>query len=641
MRPIVVGTAGHIDHGKTALVKALTGIDTDRLKEEKERGISIELGFAFLDLPKGEKLAIVDVPGHERFVKTMLAGASGIDLVVLVIAADEGVMPQTREHLHICQLLDIRRGLVALTKVDLVDEDWLEMVKGEVGEFLKGTFLEGAPIIPVSSIKGRGLDELRDALEAISEMTAPKRPEGTFRLPIDRVFTIKGFGTVVTGTVWAGSLHVGEEVEVFPNGRHSRARRLQVHGRIVEEVLAGQRAAVNLPGIEVNEIGRGDVLARPGTLRYTLYLDARLWLITDAPRPLKNRSRLRFHAGTSEILARVVFLDRKEELRPGQGAYVQLRLESPASLLPRDRYVVRSYSPAFTIGGGIILDPCPPRHSRRRPGVVEGLQALEKGSPGELLERLLLNAGFTPLSLKGLQFLANIDPGIVAEALEGLKQRKLVVMLETREGEAFLHRNHFQHLADQILNELRGFHKREPLKEGIGKEELRSKLPPSVSRELYTQILSRLIEMDEIALIKDRVRLASHRPALSPSEEAFKERLLTLYCQAEFQPPALDTVLSTLGLERKGTLDLLRLLVEEGGLVRIKEDLFLHREAYEGIKGLLLDYFKTHNAISVPAFKDILGITRKHAIPYLEHFDEIKLTRRQGDERVLSTKDFD
>ncbi|MBI4391738.1 MAG: selenocysteine-specific translation elongation factor, partial [candidate division NC10 bacterium] len=370
MKHIIVGTAGHIDHGKTSLVKALTGIDTDRLKEEKERGISIELGFAHLTLPDGLRLGIVDVPGHERFVKTMLAGVGGIDLVILVIAADEGIMPQTREHLHICRLLQIPRGLVALTKRDLVDADWLELVAEEVRTFLKGTFLEGAPVLPVSATTGEGLDALKAALAALAAEAEPKRVEGIFRLPIDRVFTMKGFGTVITGTLLAGSLKVGDEVVVLPEGLRSRVRRLQVHGETVEQAFAGQRTAVNLPGIEVSAIARGSLLCLPGTLRPSTAMDATLTLLEDAPRPLKNRGRIRFHLGTSELLARAVLLDR-EELPPGQSAYVHLRLESPGAALPQDRFVIRSYRPAVTVGGGMILDPAPPQRRRKRQEILE------------------------------------------------------------------------------------------------------------------------------------------------------------------------------------------------------------------------------------------------------------------------------
>ncbi|HEU5393646.1 MAG TPA: selenocysteine-specific translation elongation factor, partial [Candidatus Methylomirabilis sp.] len=426
MKHIIVGTAGHIDHGKTSLVKALTGIDTDRLKEEKERGISIELGFAHLTLASGLRLGIVDVPGHERFVKTMLAGVGGIDLVVLVIAADEGIMPQTREHLHICRLLQIPRGLVALTKRDLVDPDWLEMVAEEIRIFLKGTFLEGAPILPVSATTGAGLEALKAALAAVAAETEPKRVEGIFRLPIDRVFTMRGFGTVITGTLLAGSLKIGDEVAVLPEGARSRVRRLQVHGETVEQAFAGQRTAVNLPGVEVSGIARGSLLCFPGALHPSIAMDASLTLLADAPRPLKNRSRVRFHLGTSELLARVVLLDR-EELEPGQSAYVHYRLESPGAALPQDRYVIRSYSPAVTIGGGIILDPAPPERRRKRQEILDHLRVLEQGSPADRLERLLLQAGGTPIGPEALRGASDLEPGLLGEALTKLLAERRIV----------------------------------------------------------------------------------------------------------------------------------------------------------------------------------------------------------------------
>ncbi|MBI4839975.1 MAG: selenocysteine-specific translation elongation factor, partial [candidate division NC10 bacterium] len=438
MRHLIIGTAGHIDHGKTTLVKALTGIDTDRLKEEKERGISIELGFAFLRLPDGVQAGIVDVPGHERFVKTMLAGVGGIDLVILVIAADEGVMPQTREHLHICALLQVKRGLVALTKSDLVEAEWLEMVRADIVETLKGTFLDGCPVVPCSATTGQGLPELLQAIQDQAAAAEPKRTEGTVRLPVDRVFTIKGFGTVITGTLWSGTLAVGDEVAILPADLRSRVRRLQVHGQTVERAVAGQRTAVNLPGLEVSQIERGDVLCLPGTLHSSETFDATLSLLPDAPRPLVNRARIRFHLGTSERLARVVLLDR-EELQPGGQAYVHLRLETPSAALPADRYVIRSYSPAVTIGGGSILDPNPPRERRPRAKMIEHLRILEQGSPTDRLERLLLAAGFTPATGDELRRRSDLDPAAVADSLRALTEKGAAVLVGPKGEAGVLH----------------------------------------------------------------------------------------------------------------------------------------------------------------------------------------------------------
>ncbi len=633
MKHIIVGTAGHIDHGKTTLVRALTGIDTDRLKEEKERGISIELGFAYLKPGDDLSLGIVDVPGHERFVKTMLAGVGGIDLVVLVIAADEGIMPQTREHLHICQLLHIQRGLVALTKADLVEPDWLEMVEGEVAGFLKGTYLAGCPIVPVSATTGRGLKELTDALVALAADVEPKRTEGIFRLPIDRVFTMKGFGTVVTGTVLAGTIRVGDEVVVLPAGHRSRVRRLQVHGANVEAAMAGQRAAVNLPGIEVAQIERGDLLARPDTMQPTRAMDARLGLLPDAPRPLANRARVRFHMGTSEILARVVLLDR-DELAPGGEAYVHFRLESPAAALPRDRYVIRSYSPMITIGGGAIVDPNPPARRRQREKILETLKVLEKGSPSEQVERLLLNAANVPATADALRATGDLDRGTVDAALAELQKAGAAVPLGAK-GAEFLHRDVVQRLEDTVVRLLGEFHTREPLKDGLAKEEIRSKLPPQLPPAAFAWFLGWLGERKQIAVEKDKVRLFAHKPTLSVADEAARDKLEKMYRDAAYQPPGQAEAVAAAGADRKVAQAVFRRLVDDGLLVRMGGDLFVHREAYERMKATLGEHLKAHGKVSVPAFKDLLGLSRKYAIPFLEHFDEIRFTRRQGDERVL------
>lgn len=633
MKHIIVGTAGHIDHGKTSLVKALTGIDTDRLKEEKERGISIELGFAHLTLPGGLRLGIVDVPGHERFVKTMLAGVGGIDLVLLAIAADEGVMPQTREHLHICRLLHIPRGLVALTKRDLVDADWLEMVAEEVRTFLKGTFLEGAPVVPVSATTGEGLQDLKTALVGLAAGAEPKRVEGIFRLPIDRVFTMKGFGTVITGTLLAGSLTVGDEVVVLPEGLRSRVRRLQVHGETVEQAFAGQRTAVNLPGIEVSAIARGSLLCFPGTLRPSTAMDATLTLLEDAPRPLKNRGRVRFHLGTSELLARVVLLE-PDELPPGQSAYVHLRLESPGAALPQDRFVIRSYSPAVTVGGGMILDPAPPERRRKRQEIVEHLRILEQGSPSDRLERLLLKAGATPMTPDALRGASDLEPGVVREALTRLLQEGRIVPVGAREEETYLHRRTYEALTGEVLARLGEFHQQQPLKDGLAKEELRSKLPGKPSAALFGRLLGDLQAAGQVAQERDKVRLASHTPRLSEAEEAAKGRLAALYRDAGFQPPAQEAALQKAAADRKQAQAVFFRLVDDGTLVRIKDDLYLHREHVERAKALLLEHLQAHGSIGVPTFKDLLGVSRKYAIPFLEYFDQVRVTRRQGDERL-------
>lgn len=632
IKHIIVGTAGHIDHGKTALVKALTGIDTDRLKEEKERGISIELGFANLAISDDLSLGIVDVPGHERFVKTMLAGTGGIDLVILVIAADEGVMPQTREHLHICDLLQVKRGLVALTKVDLVEPDWMEMVRVDLEGFLAGTFLQGAPVIPVSSLTGQGLPELREALRELAEAAPPKRQAGIFRLPIDRVFSIKGFGTVVTGTLWSGTLKVGDEVVILPHELRSRVRRLQVHGKTVEQAWAGQRTAVNLPGLEVEQLDRGDLLAFPGSLKPTTALDVSLALLKDAPRALRNRARVRFHLGTSEVLARVVLLDR-EELNPGEESFAHLRLEGLATALAGDRYVLRSYSPALTIGGGSILDPTPPVRRRARAQLLEHLKVLRSGTSGQQVERLLLQAGPAPITLDALRASASLDELSLKEEMKRLVEAGVAVPLGGKGELGYIHRTTCDRLAGEILSRLEEFHRKEPLKDGLPKEELRTKLPQA-GPVLFARLLHDLIEERQIAIDREKVRHYLHQPTFSAEEQAVKGRLEAIYRDAGFQPPDLEPALSRAGGGGKAGVTIFHRLADEGAVVKIKDDLYLHREHYERAKGMLLDYLKLHTSITVPEFKDLLGVSRKFAIPFLEHFDSVKLTRRRGDERV-------
>jgi selenocysteine-specific elongation factor len=633
MRHLIIGTAGHIDHGKTTLVKALTGTDTDRLKEEKERGISIELGFASLVLPDGTQAGIVDVPGHERFVKTMLAGVGGIDLVVLVIAADEGVMPQTREHLHICELLEVHRGLVALTKSDLVEAEWLEMVQADVGEFLKGTFLDGCPVVSCSATTGQGLPALLEAIAVQARAAEPRRTQGILRLPVDRVFTIRGFGTVVTGTLWSGTLNVGEEIAILPKGLRSRVRRLQVHGHTVEQAEAGQRTAVNVPELEVSDIERGDLLCRPDTLRASSSFEATIALLADAPRPLKNRTRVRFHLGTSELLARAVLLDR-EELPAGERGYVHWRLESPGAALPGDRYVIRSYSPAVTIGGGSILDPNPPQARRSRGKLVEHLRILEQGQPAARMERHLLAAGFMPMTLEELRARCDLDPSAGADALKELADGGQIIRTGNKEGAGFLHADRVRFLEEETLGRLAEFHRREPLKDGLAKEELRSKLPDQLPPAVFAWMLTRLTAAGKTAVERDKVRLAAHRPTLSAADEEVKVAIESAFRSAAFQPPTVEAVLAGLKVESRAAQAVFRRLVDDGTLVKVGEGLFMHRESHEGMRGRILEHFKTRPNIDVGAMKELFGVSRKYAIPFLEHLDSLRVTRREGDVRV-------
>ena len=626
-------TAGHIDHGKSSLIKALTGVDPDRLKEEKLRGITIELGFADLVLPNGRHLGIVDVPGHERFVRHMVAGASGMDLVALVIAADEGVMPQTLEHLEICQLLQVKQGLVVLTKTDMVEEDWLELVEEEVREALKGTFLEDAPIRRFSSVTLAGKDELLATLAELAEQVPPKPFKGIFRLPIDRVFTIKGFGTVVTGTAISGRLKVGEAVHIYPPEFKARVRGLQVHGQAVEEALAGNRTAVNLQGLEKEEVERGMVVAPPGALLPSRRLDAFLEILASAPRPLKHRQAVRLHTGTSESIGMPLLLDA-DELAPGTSGYVQFFLREPLALKPGDRLVIRCISPAFTWGGGLTLHVNPPRHRRRQEALLAKLEILEKGTPEKILPVYLEEAGAGGRSRAELEALLPWDPGDLAALLASLTKQGQVMKYDP-ERERYLLTATARQLDQEIKGILSAYHRKNPLKPGLSKEELRRQLPPQLEVRLFNQLLNDLVLKQQIAVEKDLVRLAGHSVTLAVDQEEHVHRLATLYQRGQLSPPTLKEAAAYLSVTPDKVKQLLTVLVNQGRLVKVKEDLYFHREAIDQIKAQLVDFLKKNKEITVVQFKDLTQTSRKFTIPLLEYFDTARTTVRVGETRRL------
>ena len=630
MKHVVVGTAGHIDHGKTSLVKALTGTDTDRLPEEKARGITIDLGFAFLEEPDGLTIEIVDVPGHERFVKNMLAGVGGIDLALLVIAADEGVMPQTREHLAICQLLRIKTGLVALTKTDMAEPDWIELVREDVARLLEGTFLHACPIVPVSSKTGEGLTELRAALVTLGREVPPKATDQTARLPIDRVFTVKGFGTVVTGTLTAGRIAVDERVEVYPRGLSSRVRGLQVHGHAVARAQAGQRTAVNLQGVDRAAIERGDVLAPPGALLPTLLLDATLELLEDAPRPLRTRDRVRFHVGTQEVMARVLLVGQME-LPQGRTTYGRFRLERPIVALPGDRYVIRTYSPIVTIGGGTLLDVAPPRFKRKAPALLAHLEVLEKGSPAQVLEEHLKQAGAAGLRLADLPARTPFGPDRLRGLLEALQQSGAVVAVDR---EWYIQRDASDRLREETLALLETFHRENPLRGGISREELRSRAGNAQER-IFSQLLSVLEAEGVVRSERDQVRLAAHAIRLSPEQQHVVDGIEAEFRRAGAAPPSPEEALGRFGIKGTEKHELFHLLVADGRLVRVKESLYFHAEALHGIQDKLVAHLREKKEIGPADMKDLLGVSRKYAIPLMEYFDAQRVTVRQGERRVL------
>lgn len=632
MKDIIVGTAGHIDHGKTALVKALTGIDCDRLKEEKERGITIDIGFAFLELKSGIRFGIVDVPGHERFVKNMLAGVGGIDLVILVIAADEGVMPQTREHMAICQLLGIKDGLVALNKADLVDEDWLDFVRADTADFLLGTFLEKRPIIAVSSKTGLGLDLLLTELELLALKVEPKSAQDIFRLPIDRVFTMRGFGSVVTGTLTSGRLRVGDKVMIYPKGKQARVRGLQVHNMAVEEASAGQRTAVNLQGIEKEEIARGDTLAWPDHLLETRALDIELQLLKDAAAPLKHMARVRFHAFTVEVMGRVLLLDR-EELKPGDKCFAQIKLENEVSLLPKDRFVIRSYSPIHTIGGGEVIEVSPPRRKRLREEEITNLSLLRLGSDDEVTALRVFGAGHSGIKLNELIPRSHLSPEKLKASLSKLEAQGKIVVVE-KDPHWAMHADLYGKMRLALLEQLRLYHTRNPLRPGMPKEELRAKAAIS-EEKVFLKLISDLSRSAEIVVDKEKARSASHQVKLDPELERLVEKIEALYLSAALQPPGPEEAIEKLALNPKNANELIQVLIDRKKLVRVKEKIIFHADNLKRAEDLLRDYLSKQKDIAASQFRDLLNISRKHAIPLLEHFDNCGVTMRVGDKRVL------
>ncbi len=633
MKNFVIGTAGHIDHGKTELVKALTGTDTDRLKEEKERGISIELGFAELALAPGVTAGVVDVPGHEHFVKNMLAGATGFDLVLLVVAADDGVMPQTVEHLAIVDLLGVRDGVVAVTKADLVDEDMLALVKEDVAAALDGTALEGAEMVVTSSRTGQGLDELRRALLAASQRVRERESEGPFRLPVDRVFTLKGIGTVVTGTLWEGNVADGEEGVIQPYGRKVRVRNVQVHGKEVERALAGQRVAMNLPGISKEEIARGDVVASPGFLQPTLMADAVLHLLENAPRSLKNRARVRFHHGTREVMARVVLLGGREELRPGESCHVQLRLEKTGLLRYGDRFILRSYSPVTTIGGGRIIDAHPRKHRHQNRDILASLQTRERGKPGDLVLLSVEEKGL-PMSFPELLQRSELKEAPLREALEGLLKEERLTELPGDNGPLYIAPELLQELHERMARLTEELHAANPLKAGVEKEALRQRLGRGVEAEVFESLLKDAVRAGRLEAEAGRVRIKGRGRTLSAQEASLKEDLLKGIREGGFSPPLFKELMERLGVERNKLRDLLSILLEEGEIEQVNPEYFLAAGRLAEAEERIRSFLGERGRLGVADVREMLGASRKYAIPLLEYFDRRKVTRREGDFRV-------
>jgi selenocysteine-specific elongation factor len=633
MKNLILGTAGHIDHGKTSLVMALTGIDTDRLKEEKARGITIELGFAHLELHGGIRFGIIDVPGHEKFVRSMVAGVGGMDIVMLVIAADEGIMPQTREHMDILRLLGVKKGLVALTKCDLVEREWLDLVTEEVREYVFGSFLENAPIVPVSSRTGEGLDLLKDVLYRLASEVDEKRREGHFRLPVDRVFTMTGFGTVVTGTLLSGEITVGDDLELLPSGRTGRVRGIQAHGSKVEKGLAGQRLAVNLQGVDLDEVHRGDVVVPRNIFQITRAVDVRLDHLSTAPRELKHRAKVNLHSATYEVQAQVVLLDRNT-IQPGESAYVQLRLSEPVLLISGDSYILRVASPATTIGGGVVLDPFPPRRRRRSEEAVMLLESLESQEHQRVCALIIGQSKLSGISFEDILLRSGISRK-AAEATLAILLGTGDILQMTREPRIFLAKEAFESLKSGLTDEVSAFLSDNPLKHGIGKEELKTRMPKRSDQRFFTPLLSALERDGLLIPERDIVKLAGQAGRLTASTEERTADFSAFLREKALEPPTIKEIMERFHCDEKSARDNIAILIRNGDAVRISSDLYYASEVLDGLREKLILHLREKEEITPSEYRELTGLSRKFLIPLLEHFDSEKMTIRVGDRRVL------
>lgn len=630
-KSVIVGTAGHIDHGKSSLVQALTGTHPDRLEEEKRRGITIDLGFAFLE-EAGVRFGFIDVPGHERFVSNMLAGAAGIDLVLLVIAADESIKPQTREHFDICRLLGVKNGVVALTKSDLVDAETRTLTQLEIEEYLRGSFLAGAPIVPVSSKTGEGIQELKRSLVAAAAQTKEKDASRAFRLPIDRAFSMKGFGTVVTGTLVSGIVKVGDDVELLPGGERLRVRGVQTGGQAVEQAAAGQRTAVNLAGIDHSAVKRGMCLAEPGKFRTTRRIDVELLLLPGARR-LKNRERVHFHASTTETVAEIFFYGVKE-LTPGQSALAHLRIQDEVSVVAGERFIVRQFSPVTTIGGGVVVDPLARRPLSKDTGRPKFLETLRDGKLETILEAMVTRA---PMGLRfeeiaghtgweETEILQSLPALAATGAVKAIGEDRSVLITASR----------FEETRGRIYESVDLFQRANPLVPGITREDLRAKAGRKVRPEVFRAALEELLAQKKLEVQGEIVRRAGSTVVLQPDEVVAKEKIEAAFRVAGLAVPSVKEVLAGLAVESKRAEKLLHILLREKNLTRVSPELIFHSAALAHLKSELLTYKKTKGErVSVPGFKELTGITRKYAIPLLEYLDRERVTRRAGDERVI------
>lgn len=635
MKNVIIGTAGHIDHGKTTLIKAITGRDTDRLREEKERGISIELGFTYFDLPSGRRAGIIDVPGHERFIKNMLAGVTGIDIVILVIAADEGIMPQTVEHLDILNLLGLKKGLIALTKSDLVDEEWLELVKEDVKDRIKGTFLEGCPIVPVSSTSKLGIDKVIEIVDSLTEEIDERDVTDTPRLPVDRVFSISGFGTIVTGTLISGKFNIGDEIQVFPGNKTGRIRSIQIHGKNSDIAYGGQRVAINVAGLKKSDIVRGNVIAPIDSMEPTMMLDVKLKLLEDSQRIIDNRTRLRLYIGSDEVLCRVVFLDR-EQLTPGESCYAQLRLEEEIVAKRGDRFIIRFYSPMMTIGGGQILEPNPPKRKRFDEKVIQELKVKEKGDIIDVVAEIIKSKSEAFPNIKDISVLTVISEGKIKELVNELEKRGEVITFNMLKDIYVIHADYSKHLTNKILEQLREFHSKFPLKVGMPKEEIRSKFLSNIKQKLGESFITKLINDGVIKQINENLALKEFKVEFDSQQIKIRDEIEREFIKDKFNPKKKEEIYSSLDFNERDMNQVYEALLDLGTLIKLKEDIVIHKNAYKDAIEKIREYIENNGSITVAQLRDLLSTNRKFAIALLEHLDDLKITKRIGDSRVLN-----
>lgn len=634
----VIGTAGHVDHGKSTLIRALTGIDPDRLKEEKEREMTIDLGFAWLDLPSGQNISIVDVPGHEDFIKNMLAGVGGIDAVLLVIAADESVMPQTREHLAILDLLEVKAGVVALTKIDMVqDEEWIELVKMDIESLLEGTSLDGAPIVPVSARSGQGLIDLEDALDRLLQSTPTRRDSKRPRLPVDRVFTKSGFGTIVTGTLIEGKFEVGQEVEIQPNGLKARVRGLQTHKQKVNLAVPGSRVAVNLSGVGVEDLERGDVVVSQGWLRGSHLIDVQVRVLPDFPLPLKHDMEVEIFSGAAQVIAHARILGAPE-IQPGQAGWAQLRLAGPIAVAKGDRFIIRQPSPSRTIGGGSVVDPYPyRRHRRFSQAVIKHLDAMASDTPEDILLATLYKQ--EPIPARLVVQRSQLDLKIAARALEELLDNGRVFVLNgewksleelAQNSSYLLSGDGLNRFIDRIRQVLAEYHTAYPLRMGMPHEELNSRL--GLDRLLTKAIVDLAAQSGQVAVISGMLSLPSHRVKFTPKQQQAVDQVMARLHASPFTPPHATELEALLGP------DVMYALIEQGCITQIREDILFLTETYQQMVGSVISYLRSRGTITMGETRDMFNASRKYAQALLEHLDERRITQRIGDERVLRQK---